>query len=580
MDVLYFEPTDEVTKAIERVRDSEDPKVALVLPRGSLILQSIVNLKLIARTATTAKKELAIVTVDKIGRNLAMQVGIPVYGKIEGGKVAGKVLQKSPQPVTPQGVRQKVLEETEELTTVTGIQVHRYDASDKLNNLAEQETEVTLSDPAKPITPMSFGFPPPTESEGSPASEPEAPAGGTITHLRDGSGKSIARRMTIKPRTKKIIIGSIVVVIVVVIAWLWWAFPTTTISLQLRGEKKDVTATLTAGTDAVATKDVPLSAITIQKSGSKTVPATGTKNVGQSATGTVTLVNQYSNSTQTVPAGTVLTTSDGLQFTTNTGVVIPGAEFSVEGSTSTLKQSGRVEVSITAAQGGDSSNISSGRLTIAGITDQKDGKVFGDSPKTSGGTNETVTLVSAADVDGGRSQLVEQLSSDASNDAIGQVNGGEILQQATTTEVQSFSADANPGDQKDQVTVTATISLKVLVLNTTALRDALTAKGLVDVGSDKTYAITPESVQYTVSAVSTANGTATISAQASGNITANVNQDALLTQLRGTSDGAAMHILEQTPLYKSATISHDPSWLWHRIPKRASSSRLTISYTE
>lgn len=576
MDVLYFEPTDEVTKAIEGVRDSQESMVALVLPRGSLILQSIVNLKLIARTATTSKKELAIVTVDKIGRNLALQVGIPVYGKIEGGKVTGKVLQKSPEPVTPQGVRNKALEETEELTTVTGIQVHRYDASDKLNNLAEPETEATLLDRATPLTPVALGFPTPTENESAGTSINR----GTITNLRDGSGKTVARRLAIPPRTKKLIMAVIAVVIIALLVWLWWAFPQATIALELKGEKKDVSATFTAGTETVENRELPLTATTITKEGTKNLPATGSKNVGATASGNITLINQYSTSTQTVPAGTVLQTTDGKQFTTTTGVVIPGAEFTVEGSTSALKSSGRVEVGITAAAAGEEHNITSGRLTIIGISEQKENKVFGENPSTAGGTNETIKLVAAADIDGARNQLVEQLTSDASNEAVNQLNNGELLREATTTEVPSFSADANPGDERETVTVTATVSLKVLVLDKAALVTALAERGKGGLGDDKTFAVDEGTVSYTVSAVSTAAGSATITAQASGNIAANIDQAALLTQLRGKSNGGARALLEQTPLYASSTISYDPAWLWKRIPSNPKSSRLTISYTE
>lgn len=578
MDVLYFEPTDEVTKAIERIRDSKDAQVALVLPRGSLILQSIVNLKLIARLAATSKKEMAIVTVDKIGRNLALQVGIPVYGKIEGGKVTGKVLQKNLEPVTPQSVRQKALEETEELATVTGIQVHRYDANERLNNLTEQEPEVKLSDPAKPITPVSFGFPPSEQSTDKTAGEDAFE--GTVTHLRDGSGKTVSRRLAVPPRTKKIILTAVLIIVIAALIWLWWAFPRTTVTLQLRGEKKDVSATFTAGVDTVAGRELPLTAATITKEGTKAVPATGSKNVGEKAAGTITLINQYSSSPQTVPAGTVLQTTDNKRFTTNTGVVIPGAEFSVEGSTSTLRTSGRVEVSITAAESGEEYNLSSGRLTLVGISEQKDNKVYGDGPKTAGGTNQTIKLVTAADVDGARSQLVEQLTSDASNDAVNQSQNSELLKEATATEVVSFSADANPGDERDQVTVSAKISLRFLALDKTALTTALTDRGKADIGTDKIFSIRPEDVRYTVSAVSSTEGSAVISAQASGNVAANVDQSALLSSLRGKSDGAAHKILEQAPLYQSAIIKHDPSWFLRRIANRAASTTLRIEYSE
>lgn len=575
MDVLYFEPTDEVTKAIERVRESSSRQVAMVLPRGSIILQSIVNLKLIARTATATNKELSIVTVDKIGRNLALQVGIPVFGKIEGGKVTGKVLQKTPEPVTPQGVRDQVMRETEEITTVTGIQVHRYDSHDKLNQLTEAEPEVVLGDPATPITPVSYGFPVPAEEKDETASS----GGGTITHLRDSSGRDMGRRrLKVSPKTKKVVLGVAGLVIALAAAGLWWFYPKTTVTLTLKGEKKDVNLTIKAGIESVADKDVTLKSLSITKEGSKTVPATGTKNTGNTATGTVNLVNKYGNAPITIASGTTIQTSDGKQYTTTVGVVVPGAVITVEGTTQTLKQSGTVEVNVTAAAAGDQYNINSGTLSISGVTDQKDGKVYADTPKITGGTTQTLKLVTAADIDGAKSQLIEQLTSDANSDAINQSSTGEIIKEASATEITSFSADANPTDQKDQVTVRASIKVNALVVSRDDLAGALTKKGNADVGADKQFTLDPASLAYTVSSASSATGTAILSAKATGSVAAKIDQVSLTKQLGGKSQKAAEEVLKAVPLYQSTTFTYDPSWLWHRLPKSVKHISLQILY--
>jgi len=58
-----------------------------VVPRDATILQSVVNLRLISKEATRFDKQISIVTTDKIGRNLAAQVGLPVYGSVREEKL-------------------------------------------------------------------------------------------------------------------------------------------------------------------------------------------------------------------------------------------------------------------------------------------------------------------------------------------------------------------------------------------------------------------------------------------------------------------------------------------------------------
>ena len=95
-DTIYIDVDDEITTIIDKVRGSEHRIVALVLPNRATVLQSIVNMKLLKRTADEAKKHLVLITSEHSLLPLAGAVGLYV----------AKTLQSKPEiPMGPSGER-------------------------------------------------------------------------------------------------------------------------------------------------------------------------------------------------------------------------------------------------------------------------------------------------------------------------------------------------------------------------------------------------------------------------------------------------------------------------------------------
>src|SRR5687767_6301854 len=93
-DVIYIDIDDEITTIIDKVRSSHDRIVALVLPKRAAVFQSIVNMKLLKRTADDAKKHLVLITSEAGLLPLAGAVGVHV----------AKSLQSKPEiPDAPHG---------------------------------------------------------------------------------------------------------------------------------------------------------------------------------------------------------------------------------------------------------------------------------------------------------------------------------------------------------------------------------------------------------------------------------------------------------------------------------------------
>ncbi len=77
-DVIYVDVDDDITTVIDKVRSSGGRVVALVLPKRATIFQSIVNMKLLKRSAEGAKKHIVLVTTEPSLMPLAGSVGLHV----------------------------------------------------------------------------------------------------------------------------------------------------------------------------------------------------------------------------------------------------------------------------------------------------------------------------------------------------------------------------------------------------------------------------------------------------------------------------------------------------------------------
>ena len=149
--LVYLESDEEITTVIDKISKVPGDEVALVIPRGGNIGQSIVNLKLIKKRSNDLGKDVALVTTDKISRNLASQVGISVYSKVEEvgrRKIAPAPIITPDEPITntdtiksdvpaPEAKRP-----AEDLPELPGIRINRY-----YDEKSRSEVKPTVEEP-------------------------------------------------------------------------------------------------------------------------------------------------------------------------------------------------------------------------------------------------------------------------------------------------------------------------------------------------------------------------------------------------------------------------------------------------
>jgi len=89
---FYATQDEEILSIVGKLRSSELLENVFIIPKRALVLQSIVNLRMLAREAEKAGKQVVVVTQDENGRRLAEKAGLAT-------RPYSEELSREPEPV-------------------------------------------------------------------------------------------------------------------------------------------------------------------------------------------------------------------------------------------------------------------------------------------------------------------------------------------------------------------------------------------------------------------------------------------------------------------------------------------------
>jgi hypothetical protein len=88
---FYIDIDEEITSIVERLRNSKSEEVVIVVPKRALLIQSIVNLRLLKKESDGLGISLSIVTQDPLGKVLIEKAGISYQAKLDELRDEGNV---------------------------------------------------------------------------------------------------------------------------------------------------------------------------------------------------------------------------------------------------------------------------------------------------------------------------------------------------------------------------------------------------------------------------------------------------------------------------------------------------------
>ncbi len=253
-------------------------------------------------------------------------------------------------------------------------------------------------------------------------------------------------------KLKKLFIPIATVIIFIVLMVVYFlVFLRVEVVVFLNGEevRDEVVVNLSEEDDtSFSDKILRIDAIQQEVTGSVSKATTGTEEIGESATGEVTIFSSLSQTTE-IDSGTVITSSNGLRFTLDDNVNIASSS-----GVSDLKS---VKVSVTADEIGREYNLPSNTTFSVGGFDSSSVEAKNDVA-FAGGTKEEKQIVAAADIRALETQLVDELFENAIRVAREKVGSDEeIISVLLESSIENEDYSAAVGDEATNLELEGTI---------------------------------------------------------------------------------------------------------------------------
>jgi len=519
-DVIYIDVEDDITTIISKIKASKERIIALVPPRRIGVLQSAVNIRLLARAATSADKRIVLITNDSVLAGLAATAKIPI----------AKTLQSKPEIAEI-----PVLKVDDDNDVIDGGKLAVGDMADSAKRSKKSDEDSAVDNV---IADANKKEPKGLDSLKKMVKKPKVPDFNTF-------------------RKKFLSIGGGALLLIVFLVWAIWFAPHATVIISAK--TTSVTVSDTVNLNETASTNAKSNVIkSVKKELAKEV--TGKKNVGEKATGVVVFSNSSSSSV-TISAGTILKNS-GLSYTLNSSVTVPGA--TLGWNCPGYKCPGSASGAITASEGGAQYNAATGSMSIS--VDDISASL---RSATSGGTDKTATVVTASDIESAKSKLSEKKIDGLKEQLLSSFGDSATVIAESYVENRS---DPNPsvavdGEATGAVTLKSTITASALAIDKNELKNFVEAKLKEEISGKKSQRIYDNGVsKVAFSQFSRAHNTQTVRLTTNGKVGPDIKEANVKDQAKGKSYGEVQSAIESIEGVEDVDVKFSPFWV-KSVPK-------------
>lgn len=529
-EVIYIDVDDDVTAIIGKIKKSKDKIVALVPPKRVGVLQSAVNLRLLDRMAKEAKKKLVLVTNNQALIALAANAAIPV----------AKNLQSKPE--------------------VAEIPALAIDEDDDIIDGAEL-----------PV--------------GDHAGDIEVKDGTRVQDVDDEviKGIDVSGKPKKAPSTSKIKIPDfnkfrkkfllIALGVLLLGAGLVWALvfaPAATVVITARTTPMPISTTATLGPAGSEIEEGVLGSVTKQEKKDISVEfeATGRENIGDKATGSMTLTRTSVSSTPiSVPEGTRFI-SGNIVFVSVSAATLGGTGVGPGGIVQPT-----ASVSVQALHPGEEYNVSprSYQASVSGFSST--------GSSMTGGTTEMAKVVSDDDLERARGQLQGRNFDDEKEALMEQFTQGEkIIDSSFTVDRGSEVLSPKQGErveegEKATLTVPTTFTLTAVPL--TELDKFLVDILEENISEENQFIYNNGAEDVEIGAYEENDDTATVTVVTTGRVGPKIDENTIKEEVKGKRYGEVQSSLQSLSGVQAVDIRF--SYFWVRtVPNNT--DKITIEF--
>lgn len=458
VDVIYLEADSEITEAIDKLKSARGREVRIAVPARSTMLQSAVNLKLLKKTAQKSGKKLVLISSDRATLSLAAGLGLLVAKNVKAEALLPSSAVAPPRSSHEPVVIDQAREEAGQSRGSSSSSSSSRSSSKSSSNNDSNNNYIDLS-----------------EDSQSDSEIQKANAGHS---KKSKQSPKIPNFMGLNKKIS-IIVAVFAAFIMLVLAYVF--LPTAKVTLLAKAQKTPVNVEFTL--DSIVKESdfsqglVAANQLTVTKDLSAQYTATGKKDVGTKATGSVKISNATSSNPVSLPAGATLTAS-GKTFSLNQAVTVPGA--TVSGGI----VPGTINTQITATQNGDSYNLSGATFSVS-----SGGPLLTATGSTSDGTTKIAVVVTQADIDKAQKEMIDSASQNAKQDVESKAGSDErFFPETFTSTVSGLTTSAPVDSESSGGTVSAKVKYSELSANNTDLDKLFTEQIKTQIpGSNQLY---------------------------------------------------------------------------------------------
>jgi hypothetical protein len=484
--IVYLDVDDEITSAASRIRGVDGRRVALVLPYGSRVATSRINFRLLSRDATINEKQLAVVAGDSATRALAASAGLPVFGSVAeyeaslAGLVDDQAQATSAAP--PATTATPASEATPAATTKAGRRRTKATEASKAGEPSDSAggasataglagaagaagataapggeavaggtagttagPETTRVDKAAADAPTSRSQVPAQDKDAPPPADdptirlerlsPPSPHGDPPwTETRPRVSGRADHLVATRPGSRRgsrlplvIVLAALALVVLVGGVGAYVVLPSATIVVTPRVEDLSLPAETIAADPAATAPDaaarvIPATRFVHEVTVTDTFPATGKRVEETTAEGVIRFSNLDFLRSNTVDAGSIVSTNAGVRFRTTKAVTVPRANL-----VGLTVFPGRVNVNVTAVEPGTSGNVEPNTIVVIPRGEDPQALKVVNPDATTGGTHEEFPEVVQEDVDAAVAALTARFADSTSTVAAAQAANPDHL---------------------------------------------------------------------------------------------------------------------------------------------------------
>lgn len=379
---LHIEIDDELTDVLEKMQDTTGTHLALVIPGRSLLLTSMINLRLIHKKSVTLGKTVAVVTRDVMGRSLAEKAGMMAVRLLGDLDSEG---EKTPVPVEP---------ETRHSTT----------------SRPTSKSPIVVTGKKKVPTAKS-------QSAVKKAKELPKTVWGKVTYLLGIDTKAPKEdvqeisqfRVKVTPASKKAFVSILSLSLILLVGISIFALPHATLELTPKLANVPVFSNISmteAPTD-IPSRQIQFRELVVEYEKEFEYAATGKKFEGTNAKGRVRIFNREGKA-RSIVGNSRLQTEDGLVFLTTGFVTVPPARGQSPGVIDVAVEARDMDISGNFI--GDRGNIGPTKFSFPALTSSSQQLLYAESfAPMEGGTTKVDQRITVADMETANKNIVTDL---------------------------------------------------------------------------------------------------------------------------------------------------------------------------